>query len=349
MNSKIFLIGLLFLGFISQINAQTETKTFSGNIGESRIQMTLQRTGSELKGTYFYQKVGKDLKVSGSIDEDGKFTLTETAPTGANTGTFSGNWSKDEENDVITLNGTWENPQKTKTLDFYLTEQMIFFTNGAKLTPKVFTETNKQKLFEITTEYPELSSVSPAIAAKFNQRAKTLVLDEVQKFRKDFLAQTEEDLKFFKDIGGTNTVEVSYNISYADNEIVSVWFGNYFYTGGAHPNSYSFTLNFDLKNGKELKLADLFRPNSNYLKIISDYCIKQLQKDLSDGDFDDQIQSGAGAEEKNYDSWSITRKGITVTFDSYQVAPYVAGPQEVTVPYEILKGILRNDFGVFKL
>lgn len=348
MNKKIFLIGLLFLCFVVQIKAQTETKVFSGSIGESRVQMTLQRGGNELKGTYFYQKVGKDLKVSGSIDAEGKFTLTETAPTGAKTGTFSGTWSKAEGDDAIALNGEWKNPQGTKTLDFYLIEQMIFFTNGAKLTTKIFSETSKPKLFEITAEYPELSGVSPQLAAKFNQTAKTLVMNEVEKFRKDLLAQTGEDLQFFKDIGGINTVEISYNVSHADNEIISIWFGNYFYTGGAHPNSYSFVLNFDLKNGKELKLADLFKPDSNYLKVISDYCIKELQETLSDGEFDEQIKGGAGAEEKNYDSWNITRKGIAVTFDSYQVAPYVAGPQEVTVPYEVLKGILKKDFAVFK-
>ena len=348
MKKKLFWISSLLLCFVFQINAQTETKTFSGSIDGNRVQMTLQRNGNVLSGTYFYVKVGKDLKLSGSIDAEGKFTLTETSPTGAKTGTFSGNWSKAEDEDAITLNGSWKNPQGTKTLDFYLTEQMIFFTNGARVTPKTFSETNKPKLFEITAEYPELSGVSPAITAKFNQTAKTLAMTEVEKFRKDFLAQTAEDLKFFKESGLGNTVEISYNITYADNEIISVWFGNYFYTGGAHPNSYSFTLNFDLKNGKELKLADLFKPESNYLKILSDYSIKKLKEHFGEDADSEWIESGAGAEEENYDSWNITRKGITVNFDSYQVAPYVAGPQEVTIPYQVLQGILRNDFAVLK-
>ena len=64
-----------------------------------------------------------------------------------------------------------------------------------------------------------------------------------------------------------------------------------------------------------------------------------------DGDAE-SIETGAGAKAENYKSWNITKQGIFITFDSYQVAPYVAGPQEVTIPFTEIKNILRNDFAV---
>lgn len=346
MKTSIYFVSLFLFAFISRINAQIETKIFSGSIGESRIQMTLQKKGEALSGTYFYEKVGKDLTVSGTIEEDNTFTLVEKSPAGVKTGEFNGTWNKAEGEDGITVNGSWKNPAGTKTLDFYLIEQMIFFTNGARLSPQVFAEKNKPKLFEITVEYPQLSGVSLPISAKFNQLAKSMATNESAKFRKDLLAQTAEDLKFTKERGGTNTIEISYNISHADNEIVSVLFGNYFYTGGVHPNSYSFVLNYDLKTGRELKLADLFKPNSDYLKVISGYSIGQLKKDLGEDSDAEWIEAGAGAKAENYKNWNITKKGILITFDSYQVASYAAGPQEVTIPFAEIKNILRNDFAV---
>lgn len=348
MKKSAFFIGLFLCVMVFQINAQTETRMFSGSVGENRVQMTLERNGDALSGTYFYQKIGKDLKLSGAVNKDGTFTLTEKSPTGAKTGDFKGNWNNTEDDDAITLNGEWKNPQGTKTFEFYLTEQMIFFTGGAKITPQFFTESNKPKIFSIAAEYPEISGVSPPVAAKFNQTAKSKVMTEVGKFKKDFLAQTAEDLKFFKESGIENTVEISYNITYADNEIVSVWFGNYFYTGGAHPNSYSFTLNFDLKTGRELKLDELFKPNSNYLKVISDYCIQKLKEHFEEDADADWIETGAGATAENYRSWNITRKGLEINFDSYQVAPYVAGPQEVVVPYDKIRNVFGTDYSVFK-
>ena len=58
---------------------------------------------------------------------------------------------------------------------------------------------------------------------------------------------------------------------------------------------------------------------------------------------DDMIQSGASARADNYKAWAITKKGLWITFDPYQVAAYAAGPQYVLVPYSALKDIIKPD------
>jgi hypothetical protein len=50
---------------------------------------------------------------------------------------------------------------------------------------------------------------------------------------------------------------------------------------------------------------------------------------------------------ENYRNWNITPDGLMITFDEYQVAPYAAGPQTVTVPYSELRGLI-NPEGVLK-
>jgi hypothetical protein len=57
----------------------------------------------------------------------------------------------------------------------------------------------------------------------------------------------------------------------------------------------------------------------------------------------DWIEKGAAAELSNYDNWAITKKGLRITFDPYQVGPYAAGPQQVVVPYSALKEIIKPD------
>ena len=118
--------------------------------------------------------------------------------------------------------------------------------------------------------------------------------------------------------------------------------------GAAHPNSYTEVVNFDLKNGKQLRLADIFLPGSKFLGTLSNYCIQDLKKQSkaqgADGMLDDDwIQKGAGPDLANYNSWSITKKGLAVTFDPYQVGPYAAGPQHVLVPYSAVKDIIKPD------
>src|SRR5262249_5963211 len=106
-------------------------------------------------------------------------------------------------------------------------------------------------------------------------------------------------------------------------------------------------LNYDVKNSKKLALADLFNPRSDYLNVISQYCIKELkdrQKKDKDSMLDDEMmKSGAAAKKENYEAWAITKKGLWITFDPYQVAPYAAGPQYVLVPYSALKDIVKPD------
>ena len=95
-----------------------------------------------------------------------------------------------------------------------------------------------------------------------------------------------------------------------------------------------------------MRLADLFKPGAKYLKVISDFCIKDLQKQSKAHDDmldNESIQDGAGPDIKNYRSWTITKKGLGINFDAYQVGPYVAGPQFVVVPYSALKDIIKPD------
>lgn len=212
--------------------------------------------------------------------------------------------------------------------------------NGAKIVNKSFEEKNAERVFEISADYPEIVGLNSPNAQKFNDLAKSTVMREVAEFRKAMMEMDAEELKFAKERGVSNYSEIGYSIPLANENIISVSFGNGTYSGGAHPNSHSFTLNFDLKNGKDLKLSDLFTPNSNYLKVISNYSISDLEKQMESPD-DEWIRRGAGADSKNFRSWNLTKEGLQIAFDQYQVAPYVAGPQEVTIPYDKLRNILK--------
>jgi len=105
-------------------------------------------------------------------------------------------------------------------------------------------------------------------------------------------------------------------------------------------------VNYDLKTGKQLNLSDLFKPGSKFLQVIATYAIADLKKQSQEKGSelpDDLIQSGAGASAKNYRSWKITRKGLGINFDPYQVGPYAAGAHYVLVPYATLKEVINPE------
>ncbi|MBU4292583.1 MAG: DUF4163 domain-containing protein, partial [Actinobacteria bacterium] len=57
----------------------------------------------------------------------------------------------------------------------------------------------------------------------------------------------------------------------------SILFSFYYYTGGAHGNTTTSSYNYDFENKKKIELEDLFEENFDYLKFISDYCIKDIR------------------------------------------------------------------------
>ena len=324
-----------------------QTKYFKGSIGTSLdLQMKLVRTGDQLAGSYFYQKVGTRINLRGNVDKDGNLTLEEFDQAGKQTGLFKGIWTVDAGDGLINLAGNWSKPPaekgSEKKIAFSVHEEPIAFTGDVEIASKQIKESNKKLRYEIAAQYPQITGSANPNFEKFNQAARALVNKEVSDFRKGMQPEGEEAEPPTDESGGSD-LSVSYTVALAQDDLVSVKFdvSNY-EAGAAHPNPYSHVLNYDLKNGKQLKLSDLFKSGAKFLQTIASYCIADLKKQQKDLPVD-QIEEGAAAKSDNYTNWTITRRGLGITFDAYQVAPYAAGPQFVLVPYSTLKDLINPD------
>lgn len=140
-------------------------------------------------------------------------------------------------------------------------------------------------------------------------------------------------------VTGGSSFDMQYSVIGQRADIWSIKFEISYYTdGAAHPGNYSITLNYDLQNGRELTLDELFLSNSNYLQVISDECKAQLTaRDMAF----DMFSAGADPLPENYQHWNISSEGLIISFDEYQVAPYAAGPQVVTVPFSALQSLIN--------
>jgi len=320
---------------------------FRGRIASDlKIEMILAREGERLTGTYFYPRIGKNIELKGSIDKDGNVDLRESDETGKETGVFKGKWKPSTGIGLAEIEGKWSRPDGSKETDFQISQQPIEFTAAVRVAPKVIRETNKEARYSLDAEYPQIEG--DARFDKFNAAARAMITKDVAAFKSAETPEASDEEIDLPDETQTSTLDIGYQIRFATDDLISVEFHNGQYSrGAAHGNSFTAVLNYDVKNGKKLALADLFNPKSNYLKLISDYCIKDLKeqskKEKDSMLMDDQIQEGASARADNYKAWTITRKGLWIVFDPYQVAAYAAGPQHVLVPYSALKAIVKAD------
>jgi hypothetical protein len=203
------------------------------------------------------------------------------------------------------------------------------------LTSTPFSEENKTPLYKITAQIPTLTGSDDPRALAFNAELKDIVQQKIDAFKKDTLVYTTSPI-----VSGGSFFNIQYELVGQQGNFWSIKFNMDGYTdGAAHPYHFSTTVNYDLDKGKDVTLDEIFLPNSNYLQFISQYCVAELNK--RDIGFDG-FHQGADPTAENYRNWNASNDGIMITFDEYQVAPYAAGPQTVTIPYSVLGSLMNN-------
>ena len=116
------------------------------------------------------------------------------------------------------------------------------------------------------------------------------------------------------------------NITYNQNQLVSLYCDEYIFEGGAHGNTLRKSQNWDLKIAQEIPLQAFSKGNPYYLIDI----LKQINKQIAE-----QIENGVGSyfpqycqlvlETFNLENYYLTPNGIVVFFQQYDIAPYSSG------------------------
>jgi hypothetical protein len=195
-----------------------------------------------------------------------------------------------------------------------------------------FNEIGNAPVYTLTAQIPTLQGSSDARVTSFNTLINQVIQAEIAQFKKDVLAFASTP-----PIAQGSSFDLKYSVIGQHADIWSIKFDIYVYSdGAAHPNGYSRTLNYDLSNGREITLDELFLSGSNYLQTLSDLCKTQLAaRDIGFEVF----SAGADPLAENFQRWNISDEGLVITFDAYQVAAYAAGPQLVTIPFSELQSI----------
>ncbi|NDV19527.1 DUF3298 domain-containing protein [Pseudodesulfovibrio sp. JC047] len=107
------------------------------------------------------------------------------------------------------------------------------------------------------------------------------------------------------------------------------------YTGGAHANHWPKTWIFDLVDGHQLTLNDLFTDPESALPNIAKLCQATLISSLGPEN-QPTILAGTAPKPENYKHFILTPEGLVFFFPPYQVASFADGEQIVTIPYSLL-------------
>ena len=216
--------------------------------------------------------------------------------------------------------------------------EIVFGGDRLKLVPEEIQLKSRSLQYDLSVRYPQITGTDALHIRRLNQRIEELATKQYQWMlnpsKKDLLYYREKHPDVF------NELSIDYEVTLASDSILSIYFIGYSYgIGAATSVQYSFTINYDLVSGKELKLSDLFTPGSGYLGFVSRHCTDQLAKHEY-GDF--LFKEGLAPEAANYESWNVTRNGIRFNFDECEVFGCAAGEQAVEIPFTNLKSMLSG-------
>lgn len=144
--------------------------------------------------------------------------------------------------------------------------------------------------------------------------------------------------------------EINLRINQLSRKMISATATTYDYSGGAHPNSWSNSININLQTARSMKTSDLFS-NKSIEVLISD-CRDIIIKEKSSR-FGDTIEESRTEIEESYPGavkahvgdmarWRFTYENISIDFDSYAIGPYAAGPFSCEFSTGYIKNLASN-------
>lgn len=228
----------------------------------------------------------------------------------------------------------------------------IYLSEQLKISPKTLQEENKTLHAHIHVTYPQIMGKTLSkVAQQFNQKVMQMVKTSIDQFKD----QVKKDLPHMQTLPveiQKNAFKMDYDVDVVKRdktEIVSVRFNKEsMQAGRAHPFHSHSVLNFDLIQGKELQLKNLFKNNAHFLETLSRLSVKQLNTAIQAQDQWMLIQ-GTKPTLKNYKNWNLEEDALLITFDEYQVAPYNYGPQEIEIPYSEIEKLLSPHTPLYSL
>lgn len=165
-------------------------------------------------------------------------------------------------------------------------------------------------------------------------------IDEYVKEQKDSF------LNIVKEIEDLEQPKYDFNLSVNVNDykdITHVYMLTFAYTGGAHYTRDDTSLYYDNKTKEFVDLKYFFKDEESFKKIssIAYYYVLKLE----DKTFDELwVKRGTDPTIDNYKHFNFKEEGLEILFPPYQVASWADGEIKITIPYEEINNILKEEY-----
>lgn len=189
--------------------------------------------------------------------------------------------------------------------------------------PQFSDQENPQRLKPINDYYSDK-------ALALENYCKTILMDQA-------IEQYKNSLKQDYPMDPYELVQ-KYNVTELTDDLLSLYYDQYVYTGGAHGTTERYSNAWDLSRCAFLRLRDFFPMDDDYVAEITAAIIRSVSRQMAlpEGDrsclyFDDYQKKIVNSFNEN--NFYLTPDGVVVYFQQYDIAPYYCGMPQFLIPY----------------
>ncbi|WLR51176.1 WG repeat-containing protein [Bacillus tianshenii] len=150
------------------------------------------------------------------------------------------------------------------------------------------------------------------------------------------------ELSVLKEVNPDVQLDYSYlgdfSVPFFKNVLLQLELNGYeYYFGAAHGMPTKDYVHVNLENGNFYELKDLFKPDSNYVKILSELVGKQIKNDEEYFYIFPDSYKGITANQSFY----VTEDALYLYFSPYEIAPYAASFPTFKIPFAEIMPIIN--------
>jgi Deacetylase PdaC/Protein of unknown function (DUF3298) len=204
---------------------------------------------------------------------------------------------------------------------------------------------------KIKIEFPQITSLeNKLVKEKINKSISDLFSQDIlggtksdymETMMNAFIEEYESFTKEFPDSYQSWFIERTGEVKMNRDNIFSIDFLDYSFTGGAHPNTLVFFKNFNLANGEEIKLDQIISSGKQKeLTNIAETEFRKLKDLTAEADLG---QAGFWFENNKFylnDNFLISDSSLVFYYNSYEITAYAFGPTELEIRYSKIKPLI---------
>jgi hypothetical protein len=207
---------------------------------------------------------------------------------------------------------------------------------------------------KIKIEFPQIKSLeNKLVKEKINKSISDLFSQDIlggtksdymETMMNAFIEEYEAFSKEFPDSYQSWFIERTGEVKMNRDNIFSIDFLDYSFTGGAHPNTFVTFRNYNVSNGEEIGLDEIISANKlDEFTIIAEAEFRKLKELTSEADLG---QAGFWFENNKFylnENFLIRDSSLVFYYNNYEITAYAFGPTELEIPYSKIRNLINEN------